>query len=160
MAVQRLLEELEALVEKAGRLPWLGRKAVGEHKFFDLLSKVRQALPEELEKAAALLRDRDRVLNEARAQAEAILAEARREAARLMEESEVIKRATESASQLMHQAEVAAASVRADAVSFAQTIIDRVDQHLARLRAAVEEGRRAISPPAETTEGRKADASH
>jgi len=51
---------------------------------------------------------------------------------------------------LVHQAEVAEASMRADAVSFAQTIIDRVDQHLARMRASLEEGRRAITPPPDT----------
>jgi ABC-type transporter Mla subunit MlaD len=160
MAVQRLLDELEALVEKSGRVPWVGRKAVVEHKFYDLLSKVRQALPEELEKAATLVRERDRVVNETRAQAEAIITEARKAAARLVEQNEIIKQASQSASELMHQAEVAAESVRADAVSFAQTILDRVEQHLARLRAAVVEGRRAIAPPAEATEAGKEDASH
>ncbi len=158
MAVQRLLDELETLVEKSGRWPWLGRKAVLEQKFFDLLAKTRQALPGELEKAAALLRERDHVLNEAKAQAEAIVAEARKEAARLVQESEIIKRASQSASELMHQAEVAAESVRADALSFAHTMLDRVDQHLLRLRAALEEGRRAISPPPPATEGEQKNA--
>ena len=160
MAVQRLIEEFEALVEKAGRLPWVGRKAVEERRVLDLLGKIRQALPEELEKASLLLRERERIVEEARAQAQGMLEQARQEAIRLVEESEIIKRASQSASELMHQAEVAAESVRADAVSFAQTILDRVEQHLARLRASVEEGRRAITPPTGTTEAKSEDASH
>jgi len=157
MAIEKLLQELEALVESAGRLPWVGRKSIPEHKFYDLLAKIRQGLPEEVGKAAEVLRERERLINEARAQAEAIIGEARKEAARMVEESEIIKRATQSASDLMHQAEVAAESVRADAISFAQTILDRVDQSLARLRAAVEEGRRAIAPPSESAEVKESD---
>jgi len=142
MAIEKLLQELEALVESAGRLPWVGRKSIPEHKFYDLLAKIRQGLPEEVGKAAEVLRERERLINEARAQAEAIIGEARKEAARMVEESEIIKRATQSASDLMHQAEVAAESV---------------DQSLARLRAAVEEGRRAIAPPSESAEVKESD---
>jgi len=145
MSVHNLLEEVEHLIDTSGRLPWFGRRCVNEDRFFDLLSKVREALPKELEEAARVLSERDRILEEARQEAAKILRQAEEQSAAMVQESEILRRASDSASELMRRAEVAAQSVRADAQSFANTILDRVEQSLARLKSTVEEGRRAIN---------------
>lgn len=148
-----ILEELEAYLGKAPRIPFTGKALVAREVLLGYLDRLRLALPEEFRQAQWVLKERERVLAEARAKAEEMLAEGKKKAMEAAMESEVVKQAREKAEELVARAREAAREIRLGANSYAEGILGRLENQLERLLAMVKEGRRELQQPREEKGG-------
>lgn len=86
MDILRQLSDLENMIEgpwSLGPLTW----GLNRDEIVMQISKIRASLPQELKNAASTMRESDRILEEARADATGILENARKEAERIVAES-------------------------------------------------------------------------
>ena len=88
-----LIDQLEALVEKAPEVPLVGKVLVDADELFDLLDVIRSAIPEEVKRAEAVSSEMDKMIADGQQQAERMVAKAEEYATKLVRSSEIYRQA-------------------------------------------------------------------
>jgi len=122
--VEDLIEELIEIVTSAKSMPLSSSAIVTRDEVLDLLEAIRDDLPEELRRARRMLRDHEELLATARREAADIVGDARVQAERMVQRTEIVRQAEHRAVRIVEDAEAAARQMRHEAE-------DYVDQKLA-----------------------------
>jgi vacuolar-type H+-ATPase subunit H len=104
MDVQKKLDEIVAAVEGARSMPMSASCVVNRAELLAMLSEVRDALPDSLSQAQALLGDRELMVAEARAEAERIIASAHEQRGSLVSDTEIARRSQAEADRILAEA--------------------------------------------------------
>ena len=105
MTINEILDNLEDVIESAWNLPLTGGKCVvPDEKVLDLINDVRLNLPKELKQAKMIVVDRKDIIDDARKEAEQIIAVAQKRARHLVSENEITRQAQERANQMLTSA--------------------------------------------------------
>ncbi len=118
------VDELQVLVEEATSVPFSTSAVINRDEFLELLSGMKQEIPEEVRQARWMARDRDEMMARARKEAERILQEAREQRDRLLSRTEVAQAAEREAERIVEEAKEKATRLRHQAE-------DYIDQKLA-----------------------------
>lgn len=103
--IEMLINELESEVLKAKRAPFSGTDVVlNRATMLDLLSRVRANYPTALKEANKICQKRDDIIAQATAYAEQIMDKAELDAKELTSQSEIVRRAQESAEEMQNEA--------------------------------------------------------
>ena len=125
-------------------------------RFFTQVNRIRSALPEDMKTASRLIQERQRVLEGAETERERLLAEAREQAALLVSNDEIVRRATEQAEEIIQRATDEAAETRRAAESYATRTLANLEEYVTRVLATVLGAReRLTAAPDESTEERQ-----
>lgn len=151
--VRRAME----IVDAARPMPLSASVMISKEEVFDVLEAALRELPTELESARFLLRERDDVLNRARADAEAIIRDASSRAEQLVQRTEVVRAAEEKARRIVAQAETDGRRLQMEVEDFCDQRLASFEVALDRVRQAVEQGRAKLRPPAEAAEPAEAE---
>lgn len=157
------LDQLEALVEGARAVPLSAMVMLNRAEVIDLLAQAREALPEDLVAADAVVADADAVLGRADSAAELTIAEANTRAEVMLDEARdkadtLVAEATESADKLLENAREEAEEQRRSAAEEAERTLGRAREEAERLIASenisrmAEERAREIVAKARTDE--------
>ncbi len=125
-----LLDHVDQLIVEAPRLLWTGKILVDSNELATLLSQIRHALPEEVRQAQWVIAERDRVLQDAQDQAQAMKVEAEESVMRQAESSEIVHKARERALELAEQARQTAREIHQGARTYADEILARLESEL------------------------------
>ena len=104
MDVLVLIDKLDDLVHNAKGVPMTDQVRVDKEEIYDILDQMRATIPEEIKQARWIVKERQEMLAEAKREAERILKEARDEQARLISEEEVVKQAERQAEDILEEA--------------------------------------------------------
>ncbi len=140
MDILHLVDRLEALVEKARRLPLTSAILVDEGTFLDIIDQMRISIPEEVKQAKRLQQEREQVIAEAQEEGARIIAKAREDAARLVADHELRRQAQARAERIIEDAQRQAQSVAQGADDYALEVLSRLSQELAGLSTTVANG--------------------
>ena len=135
-----LLDSIESLITKSRRVPLSSKVMVDADELLDIIDEVRVALPEEVKEALKLLAERDRILDEARADAEKILGSAKDRVQALINESEVARKARDYAQGIVAEARAQAEDVRRGADDYAVSTLKSLEESLERAQKVVHKG--------------------
>ncbi len=105
MAVRDTLDQIEKIVDNASHLPLTGKILIEDEELSHLVGELRRDLPQELERAEKILRDRDEIIKSAQEQADSIIKEAKLKAERLTDENDVVIKAREQARMVIAEAQ-------------------------------------------------------
>jgi cell division septum initiation protein DivIVA len=144
MSVYRVIDKLESTVKDGVWLPFGGR-IVNHDRMLDLVEKLRASLPEEVSRAKAVTREKDRLLLEAKSQAQAIVEEASSTKSHLLSESDVAREAHMHAQTIVAEAEEKAREIRRGADEYADQVLSALDGTLSGALAAVHKGRQTLA---------------
>ena len=111
MSVYRVIDKLEATVREGVWLPF-GARIVSMDRLLDLVEKLRASLPDEVNRAKAVTKDKDRLLEDARYKAAAIVEEASSTKTQMLSDAEIVRLAQTRADELLSDAESRAREVR------------------------------------------------
>lgn len=150
------LDQIQTLVEDARAVPLSPNVIVNRAGIEDLLSQAREALPEDLVAADAVVADADAVLDRADATAEITVAEANANAKAIVDEARsradvMLREATEEADRKVLRAQEEAGEIRTRTQADAEAIIEAARAEAASMVAretvlttAQDEARRVI----------------
>lgn len=141
MKTERALAELERKIRAGHKFPFGGRIMVDEEEVRLLIDELRQSLPDDVQRAQHLLKERDALLSEARAEADRIVADAQGYVEQLAQESSVTERARAIGQDIVDRAEAAAQTIRTGAREYADRVMEDAVKALAHLAAQVERDR-------------------
>jgi cell division septum initiation protein DivIVA len=144
VSVYRVIDKVETTLKEGGWLPF-GYRVVSQEHMLDLIEKLRASLPDEVGRAKQVTKEKDRLLSQAKEQADKIVEEASTTKTQLLNDSEIARLAQSQADQLIAQAEARASEIRRGADDYADRILAQLDVTLGTALASVQKGRQALS---------------
>lgn len=150
------LEELERMGEESR--PQFLHRAWGFDldRFFAQVNRIRAALPDEIQAANRVAHEREQILASAEVERQRLLEEAREQAALLVSNDEVVRRATEQAEEIIQRATTEAAEIRRSAEGYATRVLANLEEYVTRILGAVRTARERLSTgPEEPEEDRR-----
>ena len=135
------VDEITALVEGARSVPMSRNCMIDRGELIAALDQLRGELPGELRRAAALLEERDKIIDAGKREADRIIAEAEAEHARLVSVNEIAVSAEHEAARLTGEARAEAQRLREEVDDYVDTALANFEQFLTRSLASIERGR-------------------
>jgi vacuolar-type H+-ATPase subunit H len=142
--VEEILSELDLVVANARSMPLSSSVVMNRAEVAGLLARLRGQLPDELGQARWVIRERDEILEHARADAEQLLTEARQERDMLVSDQHVTKEAREEAERIIEAAHETARQLRLEAEDYVDAKLANFEIVLNKTLTAVERGRERL----------------
>ena len=134
------------LIEEARSVPLSASCVVHRGEFLEILEGARDYLPNDLHSAEQIIADRDRIIEEGRASAESMIATAREDVARMVEQTAIVQSARDEAQRILDDARDIAAQEREEVESY-------IDGRLATLEVILNKTMDAVARGRERLEG-------
>src|ERR1041384_7119318 len=104
MDVLVLIDKLDDLVHNAKPVPLTDQVRVDKEEIYDILDQMRATIPEEIKQARWIVKERQEMLAEAKREAERIVKEARERQTQLVSQQEVTRQAERAAEEIIEDA--------------------------------------------------------
>jgi hypothetical protein len=140
MDIQHLVDRLEQALNESTRIPLSAYLLVNEEKVYSLLDQMRVAVPEEIKRANRVEAEKDRILAQAKEEAERIRELSRQEAGELVKRDAIVNAAQHRAENIIERARRDAEALRQDADVYIVDVLQRLEQDLARTMNVVRNG--------------------
>lgn len=141
MDIQHLVDRLEDLVDEGRHVFGTKYTMVDEERALEIIDQMRISIPEEIEKAARVTHERDRVLADANEEAARIVQQARQHSEDLIDEHEMVKQAKVRAEYVIEQAKIETAKITQEADDYVLAQLSQLEHQFA---ASLEEIRNGI----------------
>ena len=143
MDVLVLIDKLDDLIHNAKRtmMPGSDQVRLDREEIYDILDQMRATIPEEIKQARWIVKERQEMLAEAKREAERIVKEAREKQDQLISEEEVTKQAERAAEDIIEDARAREREIRLGAEDYADEILNTLEVNLQKFTAAVQRGR-------------------
>ena len=141
MDVLVLIDKLDDTIHNAKPVPLTDQVRVDKEEVYDILDQMRATIPEEIKQARWIVKERQEMLAEAKREAERIIREAREEQIRLISEEEIVKQAERQADEIIEDARAREREIRLGAEDYADDILNTLEVNLTKFIAAVQRGR-------------------
>lgn len=152
MDVDQKLEELSVLIEEAKAVPLSASCMVNRAVVLDLIDDIRDALPSSLSDADQLLAEREAVVAEGRIEADRLIADAREEQLRMVSQHEVYLVAVAESEALRAETFEEVTRMRRETDDYIDARLATFEITLHKTLAAVERGRDKLRDQAEVEE--------
>ena len=139
MDVLVLIDKLDDLVHNAKPVPLTDQVRVDKEEIYDILDQMRATIPEEIKQARWIVKERQEMLAEAKREAERIVKEAREQQARLVANEEITRQAERAAEEIVEEARER--EIRLGAEDYADDILSTLEVNLQKFLQAVQRGR-------------------
>ncbi|MTI79830.1 MAG: erythromycin esterase family protein [Firmicutes bacterium] len=144
MELLNILNELEELIEESPKVPLSKRIMIDENQILDYLDRLRTTLPDEIRQAKLLIKEREKVINESRREAQQMLDDVQKQIEKKADESEIVELAQEKAKEIIQQAEKMASEIRIGSRDYADDIMEKMEQDLDKLTNQIRAGREEL----------------
>jgi len=134
------------MVEEARGVPLSASCVVHRGEILEILEGAREYLPSDLFEAEKVLASRDQIIEEGRVSAETMVATAREDVARMVEQTAIVQSARDEAQRILDEARDLAAQERAEVEEY-------IDGRLATLEVILNKTMEAVARGRERLEG-------
>jgi F0F1-type ATP synthase membrane subunit b/b' len=134
------------MVEEARGVPLSASCVVHRGEILEILEGAREYLPSDLFEAEKVLATRDQIIEEGRVSAETMVATAREDVARMVEQTAIVQSARDEAQRILDEARDLAAQERAEVEEY-------IDGRLATLEVILNKTMEAVARGRERLEG-------
>jgi hypothetical protein len=141
MDVLVLIDKLDDLVHNAKAVPLTDTVRIEREEIYDILDQMRASIPEEIKQARWIVKERQDMLAEAKREAERLIQEARDKAEELASQEEVVRLAHEQAEQILNETENRTYEMRVGAEGYADEIFGTLEANLDKFSSAVRRSR-------------------
>lgn len=140
MDIQHLVDRLEELLNNGRHVPFSGQTLVDEQRALEIIDQMRISIPEEIEKAKRVLRERDRIMAQANEEAARIRDLAREKSETLIQRDSITQAAQARASSIIDQSRQEANVIRSDADNYVVDVLSDLEDALSRTINVVRNG--------------------
>lgn len=140
MDILHLVDRLEELFNRSRSIPFTHSVIVDEDKMLDIIDQMRVAIPEEVKKSQQVLSQRDRIIAQAKEEANRTLNIAQEKSDKLVDRDSIVQDARKKAEQIKQEAEVQAQATRADADEYVAETLTNLEIALERVINQVRNG--------------------
>lgn len=147
MDVLKLIDEIEDIIEAGTSLPFSSKVMVDKVELLEIITDVRIRLPDEIKQASWIKEERERILDEAQRDADAIAKQAEEKLEELINQEEVKKRAEKRAEHIINNAQANAKEIRLGSIDYADGLLLEQQEKLKELIELINENRKELRDP-------------
>lgn len=141
MDVQKKLDEIVDTVGSARSMPMSASCVINRAELLAMLEEVRAALPDSLAQAQDVIGGRDRMVEQARQEADRIIESAHAHRGSLVSDTEVARKSQEEADRILEEARREAEEIRAEADDYVDSKLANFEVVLTKTIDSVDRGR-------------------
>lgn len=150
--ISSILTELSEYIDSSPRVPITGKVMVDGNYILEIVDKINAKLPEEMRQAKQVLEQSDKILESIEARGKSLLEDARAEADRIVQETEIVKMAQQEAEKIVHEAteygenlvnsyNERANEMISDAEAYVDSLLSHLETNLDKVMGAVKSTR-------------------
>jgi vacuolar-type H+-ATPase subunit H len=139
------LQQLEELVRDAKSMPLSSSVLISREEVLEMIAEMQGSLPEEIKQARWIVRDREELLNKARADGETIVERAQEEQARMASHEAVVQHAETESDRILAEAEDQAVGIRREAEDYVDAKLAQFENSLRKILEEAQGTTRAVS---------------
>ena len=132
-----LLNELEEVLDNSRAVPFSNRVSVDKEELYEIITKNRMKLPNELKQSKWVIEERNKILIDAQKEADEIVKNAEERVKRMVDENEVTKLAHEQAAEIVDSAKKTSKAMRIGAMEYAEEVLGTAQDRLRELKNVV-----------------------
>ncbi len=133
MSIDEILEEMDELLDKASSVPFVShKKVIDGERMRELINDVRLNMPHELKEAKKIEFDCQRILNEAKLNAETIIRKAEERAAQIVSQESIVTEAKKKALDMLTKAQTAAKNLQQNAAVNVAKMLNDTESYYSR----------------------------
>ena len=133
MSIDEILEEMDELLDKASSVPFAAhKKVIDGERMRELINDVRLNMPHELKEAKKIEFDCQRILNEAKLNAESIIRKAEERAAQIVSREAIVTEAKKKALDMLTKAQTAAKNLQQNAAASVAKMLNDTENYYSR----------------------------
>jgi vacuolar-type H+-ATPase subunit H len=133
-----------AMVEEARGVPLSASCVVHRGEMLEILEGARDFLPVDLDGAQSIIADRDRIIEEGRASSESMIASAREDVARMVEQTSIVQSARDEAQRILDETREIAEDERREVEAYIDGRLATLEVILNKTMEAVARGRQRL----------------
>lgn len=145
MDIQHLVDRLEELIDEGRHVPATKLTLVDEERALEIIDQMRISIPEEIEKAARVLAQRDRILAQANEEAARLVQLARERGDQMVEREATVQAAKSQAANIVEEARQEAEEVTQDADHYVMDQLSDLENQLSKMLGIVRNGINKVS---------------
>ena len=130
MKVDELLEDLTDLLEDSKELPVVNKVMVDKSQITDIIDEIKANLPAETRQAKRVVSERNKILEEARKQAETLISAANKQRTDMLEEQAIVKQARDEAKRIISEAQTKARKYQIATDNYINSVLEKTEQAL------------------------------
>jgi len=132
------------LIEEARGVPLSASCVVHRGEILEILEGAKEALPQDLFRAEVIIEQREKLIEEGRSSSEQMIATAREDVARMIEQTSIVQAARDEAQRILDDARALAADERAEVESYIDGRLATLEVILNKTMDAVARGRERL----------------
>lgn len=144
MDILNLLERIEDIIEVASKFPLSSKVMIDKEEILEVINEIRLKLPDEINRASWVAKERQRILNEAQAEAEELISKVSDQQKALIEESEITRQARQYANQIIQEAEQKANEMKSGAYQYSDEILSKLQERIREINNIIEDNREVL----------------
>lgn len=146
MNVEKLIDDLDELVDASWRFPLSGGKVIVDSKEMRrLLEDVRLSLPREIIQAKNVVADRTKIIEDAKQEAQAIIKASEEKAGLMISQSEIVKNAQNVANRIISEAKIKSKEIKSAANVYVGELIKKTDKILTESVSEIRKARQSLN---------------
>ncbi len=157
MDILHLVDRLEELINHSRSIPFTHNVIVDEDRMLDLIDQMRVAIPEEVKKSQQILSQKDRVIAQAKEEADRTLNIAKDKSEKLSDRDSIVQESKKKASQIEVEAELKAKKTQSEADEYVAETLTNLEIALERVLNQVRNGIYILEEDQRTPEGPAAE---
>ena len=127
MEIFTLLETLEDIIEKSRDIPFSNKCIIDKDEFLDIIKEIRLKLPDEIKQAKWVKEERQRILVEAKGEADDIIKEAENRIISMIDEHEITKKAYEKKLEIIETANEMSREIKSGTEEYADGVLAGIE---------------------------------
>jgi hypothetical protein len=135
MDIQHLVDRLEELIDEGRHMPFSKFTMIDEERALEIIDQMRISIPEEIEKAARVLAQRDRILAQANEEAARLVQLARERGEALIDREATVQAASSRAANIVEAARQEAEELTREADQYIMDQFAAMEAQLSRMIA-------------------------
>lgn len=131
-SIDDLISMLEEVISEATHVPFGKKSMVDVREIEDITQRMRLSLPGEIQQARKVVADKNRIISDAKKEAEDIIRRAEMRRTELLEQNDIMKEARRRATEAISEAQARSNAIHANTNSFADNMLARVEELMAK----------------------------
>ena len=144
MDILNLLERIEDIIEDASKFPLSSKVMIDKEEVLEVINEIRLKLPDEINRASWVSKERQRILNEAQGEAEELISKVTEQQKSLIEENEITRLAQKYANQIIQEAEIKANDMKMGAYGYSDEILSKLQDKIRDINNIIEQNREVL----------------
>ncbi|WP_326909242.1 ATPase [Sedimentibacter sp. MB31-C6] len=144
MDILNLLERIEDIIEDASKFPLSNKVMIDKEEVLEVINDIRLKLPDEINRASWVAKERQRILSEAHEEAEELIAKVKEQQQYLIQDSEITKEAQSYAKKIIQEAEEKANEMKLSAFNYSDEILSKLQEKIRDINNIIEDNREAL----------------